>query len=424
MNSSIFLRRSLVMLGAIALAAGVTVFLFNEWFNASFLPALGIPQPLGNAIGAMLIVFAAYLGVRLVSLAVFRDATFGQEITLDTLQNNREQASQVCREIAVELRAVPAFSDVLRKQLDSVVQQTEQAAYDIGERLQTIDDVVNRLNTFVTEQSNELTERVHSSESRIANNQKLIRRMQQYIDHRIQEARQDQERVAQVVREARSLESLTKLIKDIAAQTNLLALNAAIEAARAGEAGRGFTVVADEVRKLSTETENAVQSINLGIQSVASTIETQLKEKLAATDLDDERDALGQFAVQLAELGQSYEDILQNQSSAMDTVRQSSNELAAMFMDALASVQFQDVTRQQIEHTAESLSRLDQHLGVLAERLDQSDNPSFSYTPLAEHLEEIYGRYVMEQQRHTHEQVTGKTSSGTAAAANPKIELF
>ncbi|HAY11443.1 MAG TPA: chemotaxis protein, partial [Thauera sp.] len=261
----------------------------------------------------------------LVSLAVFRDAAFGQEITLDTLQNNREQASQVCREIAVELRAVPAFSDVLRKQLDSVVQQTEQAAYDIGERLQTIDDVVNRLNTFVTEQSNESTERVHSSESRIANNQKLIRRMQQYIDHRIQEAREDQERVAQVVREARSLESLTKLIKDIAAQTNLLALNAAIEAARAGEAGRGFTVVADEVRKLSTETENAVQSINLGIQGVASTIETQLKEKLAATDLDDERDALGQFAVQLAELGQSYEDILQNQSSAMDTVRQSSN---------------------------------------------------------------------------------------------------
>lgn len=125
MNSSIFLRRSLVMLGAIALAAGVTVFLFNEWFNASFLPALGIPQPLGNAIGAMLIVFAAYLGVRLVSLAVFRDAAFGQEITLDTLQNNREQASQVCREIAVELRAVPAFSDVLRKQLDSVEQQIE-----------------------------------------------------------------------------------------------------------------------------------------------------------------------------------------------------------------------------------------------------------------------------------------------------------
>lgn len=424
MNTSIFLRRSLLMLGAIALATGITVLLLNDWFNGSFLPMLGIPQPLGNAVGSVMIVFAAYVGVRLVSLAVFRDNAFGQAITLDQLQHNREQGAQVCHEIAGELRGVPAFSDVLRKQLDSVVQQTEQAAYDISERLQTIDSVVDRLNTFVTERSNESTEMVHSSESRIANNQALIQRMQAYIDHRIVEARQDQERVAQVVDEARSLESLTKLIKDIAAQTNLLALNAAIEAARAGEAGRGFAVVADEVRKLSTETEKAVQSINLGIQGVASTIETQLKEKLAATDLDQERDALGQFAGQLAELGQSYEDILRAQSSAMETVRESSNELASMFMDALASVQFQDVTRQQIEHTAGALTRLDQHLGVLAERLEQRDNPSFSYTPLTAHLDEIYGRYVMAQQRRTHDEAIGKTAGGAAVGANPKIELF
>ncbi|MFU2486319.1 methyl-accepting chemotaxis protein [Thauera sp. WH-1] len=424
MSTSTFLRRSLLMLSAIALATGLTVLLLNDWFNNSFLPMLGIPQPLGNAVGSVMIVFAAYLGVRLVSLAFFRDNAFGQEITLDKLQHNREQATQVCHAIASELRGVPAYSDVLRKQLDSVVQQTEQAAYDISERLQTIDNVVERLNTFVTERSNESTEMVHSSESRIANNQTLIQRMQAYIDHRIVEARQDQERVAQVVDEARSLESLTKLIKDIAAQTNLLALNAAIEAARAGEAGRGFAVVADEVRKLSTETEKAVQSINLGIQGVASTIETQLKEKLAATDLDQERDALCQFAGQLAELGQSYEDILRAQSKAMDTVRESSNELASMFMDALASVQFQDVTRQQIEHTADALSRLDQHLGMLAERLEQSDNPSFSYTPLSAHLDEIYSRYVMAQQRRTHDEAIGKTAVGAASSTNPKIELF
>ena len=41
MNSSTFLRRSLMMLGAIALATGITVFFLNSWFNASLLPALG-----------------------------------------------------------------------------------------------------------------------------------------------------------------------------------------------------------------------------------------------------------------------------------------------------------------------------------------------------------------------------------------------
>ena len=422
MDNSIFLRRSLVMLSGIALATGITVFLLNDWFNGTLLPALGVPTPLGNAIGSVLIVFAGYIGVRLVSITVFRDQSFGQNLRLGELANRQEQAASVCDEVAGELHGVPAYSDVLRSQLESVVQQTEQAAYAISERLQTIDNVVSRLNAFVTERSDESTELVHDSESRIANNQALISRMQQYIDHRIEEAKEDQARVAQVVNEARSLESLTRLIRDIAAQTNLLALNAAIEAARAGEAGRGFAVVADEVRKLSTETEKAVLSINSGIEGVANTIETQLREKLASTDLDQERAALGQFADQLAELGRSYEEILHTQSSAMDTIRESSEELAAMFMDALASVQFQDVTRQQIEHTAESLSRLDQHLCVLGERLQKRDDLSFSYTPLAQHLDEIYGRYVMEQQRQTHDEAIGK-SSGTESS-NSKIELF
>jgi len=422
MNSSIFLRRSLWMMVAIALATGITVFLLNTWFNGTFLPAIGISQPLGNAFGSMLVVVASFLGVRLVSIAFFRDQAFGQGNKIEELSHQHDQSEQVILEIAKELRAVPAFSEVLRNQLSSVIDQTEQAANDIGARLQTIDTVVERLNTFVATRSTESAELVHDSEIRLTNNQQLIARMQDYIESRIRDAHEDQARVAEVVKEARSLESLTRLIKDIADQTNLLALNAAIEAARAGEAGRGFAVVADEVRKLSGETEKAVQSINRGIQGVASTIETQLEEKLNSTDLDEERTALNQFAQQLAELGTSYEDILRSQSSAMETVRESSEELASMFMDALASVQFQDVTRQQIEHASDAMLRLDQHLGALAERLEQSDNPNFSYTPLAEHLDEIYSHYVMDQQRNTHDAAIGRSSS--SGGANPKIELF
>jgi methyl-accepting chemotaxis protein len=422
MSSSTFLRRSVLMMIAIAVATGLTVYLLNTWFNGTFLPSIGISQPLGNAFGSMLVVVASFFGVRVVSLAFFRDQAFGQGQKLEDLSHLRDRNEQVIREIAKELRSVPAFSAVLRKQLGSVVEQTEEAANSIGARLQTIDTVVERLNTFVADRSNESAELVHDSEVRIQNNQKLIARMQEYIEFRIREAREDQASVAQVVKEARSLESLTRLIKDIADQTNLLALNAAIEAARAGEAGRGFAVVADEVRKLSSETEKAVLSINQGIQGVANTIETQLEEKLNSSDLGEERKALNQFADQLAELGRSYEDILRTQSSAMDTVRQSSEELASMFMDALASVQFQDVTRQQIEHTSDAIIKLDQHLAALAERLEQSDNPSFSYTPLAEHLDEIYSHYVMDQQRNTHDEAIGRSSS--VRGANSKIELF
>ncbi len=424
MNSTTFLRRTLYIQVSIALAVGVTVYVLNDWFHQDFLTALGIAQPLGDALGSMLIVATVSVAIRLVSLAFFRDMTMGRDTALKQGSHAREQAVATCREVATELRGVPAYSGVLRGQLDSVVQQTEQAAYDITSRLQTIDGVVGELNGFVAQVSNESAELAHDSEARIANNQQLITRMQEYIDFRIQQAHEDEARVSQVVNEARSLGSLTGLIKDIASQTNLLALNAAIEAARAGESGRGFAVVADEVRKLSAETEKAVTAINQGILGVAGTIESQLHQRIQRAAPDEERTALSQFADQLTELGASYERMLRSQASTIETVRGSSEQLAAMFMDALASVQFQDVTRQQIEHTVESLTRLDDHLGVLADRLEQSEDPGFTYTPLAHHLDEIYGRYVMDQQRQTHATAVGGASAAAASASSNKIELF
>ncbi|PTD95552.1 methyl-accepting chemotaxis protein [Pseudothauera lacus] len=424
MDFTALLRRSIIVAVVVALGAGTTVFFLNEWFHDEFLTGLGIAQPLGDAMGTVLIVGVAYLAQRLVSLAFFRDQMFGLASAQQRIEQSSRTMGTLSDEVAAELQAVPTYNGVLRSQLDSVVQQTEQAAYSITERLQAIDTVVTRLNDFVTTSSAESSDLVEHSEENIEQNQRLIDKMRRYIDARIQEAQDDQARVAQVVEEARSLESLTKLIKDIAAQTNLLALNAAIEAARAGEAGRGFAVVADEVRKLSAETEKAVLAINQGIQGVAGTIEIQLKEKLSTVNLDKEQAALGQFADQLIGLGRSYEDILRHQETVIQTVKASSEELSAMFLDTLASVQFQDVTRQQIEHTTEALSRLDEHLGGLAERLLQADNPDFKYVPLTQHLEELYARYVMDSQRSVHQDALHQDTGDGGSKGSAKIELF
>ena len=73
-----------------------------------------------------------------------------------------------------------------------------------------------------------------------------------------------------------------------------------------------------------------------------------------------------------------------------------------MFMDALASIQFQDVTRQQLEHAVGALVRLDQHACLLGQRLLSFDKGAEEMRPLSEQLQEIYSGYVMQAQRDDH----------------------
>ena len=72
----------------------------------------------------------------------------------------------------------------------------------------------------------------------------------------------------QLVDNARAMEDIVNLIRDIADQVNLLALNATIEAARAGEAGKGFAVVAAEVKTLAKQTSDATDRITDQINGI------------------------------------------------------------------------------------------------------------------------------------------------------------
>ncbi len=428
MNFAQLLRRGLVVAVVVATGAATSVHFFYAWFHDTFVPA-----PTADAIGTFIIVMVAFLMQRVVSQAFYRDFMLGIGKETAAAGSKASNFHKVAEEISTELKQVHNFNEVVRGQLKGVIEQTEKAAFSIVERLQTIDVVVTQLDCFVAGTSNETKVMVHDSEVRLVQNKAVIRGMEGYIKQRLEETALDQVRVQQVVSEARSLQSLVQLVKHVAGQTNLLALNAAIEAARAGDAGRGFAVVADEVRKLSGETETAVSKISQGIASVALSIETQFKDKLSTVNLDKEKQLLSYFSTQLSELGQNYEDLMRHEGGILAEVQNSSSQLTHMFLEAQASVQFQDVCRQQIEHVMQALHKLDEHASLLADRLRAYEQSNFSFKPIAHHLDELYKDYVMDQQRKAHDSGLGRSNASSAghAGSSPKnavvssnVELF
>jgi methyl-accepting chemotaxis protein len=361
---------------------------------AAAAPCLISNDGLRTIIAAILVLFLAALSYVLISRAVRPEA---QQETVDELpdrDSSRDpQSEALLKHLLSNLQVFP----VLIKQLETVIQETENAVLEIGERFM---EIVSRARGQASRSANTFTDFAGNGEE---NGSTLIEQSKESLSAVIGNLRKVSEVARHTLVNMRnatdtmgSIREVVLEIEYIADQTNLLALNASIEAARAGDQGRGFAVVADEVRKLSARSTNAAAQIGKLIRTVESDIQGMYEETEGNAGRTEKLSKDSETIIN--ETMDKLNESMNHAKDELDGLSKDTESLARDISGIVISMQFQDITRQKIEHVIEPIRTISGNHERMAARINGEETASIDIQP-SNDMSWMEEMYTMESER-------------------------
>ncbi|SMF69630.1 methyl-accepting chemotaxis protein [Pseudobacteriovorax antillogorgiicola] len=261
------------------------------------------------------------------------------------------------------LRHILDLIPQIHNQMTAVIDHTETSAIEIGDKVRYIYEKAQEH----LEESNEINKQFSGSSGGdddeslslsgvISVALKLLQDMTDMLEENGRLNLDYSRSIEAILENTATINKITEDIQYISDQTNLLALNAAIEAARAGEHGRGFSVVAEEVRKLSDRTNQASNDITQIVGKVNDSVEAISK---SLTDnrqkTESKKQSVNQAVKSLLETARESTEVF---SKLVDSSVVSSESVAQNIDQIILSLQFQDITRQEIEAAIVPIKRI------------------------------------------------------------------
>jgi len=165
-----------------------------------------------------------------------------------------------------------------------------------------------------------------------------------------------------------------------------------------------FPVLIRQMQAVTRETEQAALDLAEKLREIAQRAGGQAEDAM--------------LIVSEAVQQEAGEDRLEQLLASAHLAKQQANDLSQDVGRIVMALQFQDITRQKLEHVEHALTQLGDHFQHLVDgRPDQDVEDSLSL------LKDLEHRYTMEAERRIHAEANGQTVA-PAPAAEDSVTLF
>ncbi|MFW5712927.1 MAG: methyl-accepting chemotaxis protein [bacterium] len=285
------------------------------------------------------------------------------------------------RHVMEALAGMARVLPILNQQLQAVIDYTEEASMELSRSFisinrkakEQVQDVRRIFGAISEGESNGSAG--GESESALVAIRSNLNSLTEGLDTLLEQIKKNSDSIHSVLRQTKSIEEIVATSSEITENSRVLSINATIEAARAGEHGSGFAVVAGEFKQMTEKSEEATAEIEETVKMITqliSQVQNEIEEsKEMSRRLGEQTKTTGQESVD------KIDAMIDEAKTDLEKLSGQAEAFAKDINSIIMSIQFQDITRQRIEHVIEPLQEFADDLekiGGYIEHIDQADS--------------------------------------------------